>query len=62
MSGLINRPRYRKSVLVEDLHESPFLLSGESGHVHPRGRFALPQVVSFFFDSAEGDSAKPTTR
>jgi hypothetical protein len=38
-----------------DLHESPFLLSSETRHVHPGRRLPLPHVVSLLLDRSERD-------
>ena len=41
-----NRPR-------PHLHECPLLLRGKAGHVHPRRRLALAQVIPLFLDGTK---------
>ena len=40
------------------LHESPFFLGRKPGHIHPRGRFTFPQIISLFFDGSKRDTTK----
>ena len=43
------------------LHEGPFFLSCQSRHIHPRGRFTFPQIISLFFDGSKRDTTKSTS-
>jgi hypothetical protein len=36
-----------------NLHERPFFLCSKAGHVHPRRRFTLPQIIPLFLDGTK---------
>lgn len=44
---LVDGRRGGEPVLVQGLHERKFAERGEAGHVEPRGRLAVLQVVPF---------------
>lgn len=58
--GFLNISRTSTSMHAH-LHESPFFLCSEPGHVHPRCRFSFPQIVSLLLDCSEGYPAQPDT-
>ncbi len=56
----IHRSRCRKSRLMQNLHEFPFLFRRQTTHIHPTRRFQIRrrQVISFRFDRSERDSTE----